>query len=517
MTDSSQDRAVTLLQITDTHLHAAADSRMRGVTTYATFLAVLERAQRDPRWPVDAIIATGDIVQDESRAGYERFRSSLEPLGVPVFTIPGNHDDPKLMAEILNSGPFQLGGELRRGAWSLIMLSTFLAGEDAGGLGQARLAGLRQALAAHANQHVLVCMHHHPLPMGSTWLDGVALRDAAEFWRVIDSHPQVRGVVCGHVHQAADRRRNTCGSSARPRPARSSCPGASSLRSTSGLPACVGSNCAPTAASTPRSHGYATTPDHMAGRGRGPRCRVCRARRSRRVASRRQRRRRGRAARLDARAARLGPSVAGIGRRALRALRAARARARPRRPARDDAAIDLLGAALLPAGTVLRDVLDADVYRLAEQRSAELGIDLGLLQRLEPWLVAVTMLDQGVRRLGFEAERGLEQFVTARAQRDGKEILGLESVETQIAIFDRLDAQQQQAMLEQTLKELDSAADTMDDMARAWRDGRLDTLTDGLLAEFDDFPGLYATLVTDRNGRWVTEIERTSRTAAAIS
>jgi uncharacterized protein len=168
----------------------------------------------------------------------------------------------------------------------------------------------------------------------------------------------------------------------------------------------------------------------------------------------------------------------------------------------------LLGAALLPPGTVLRDVLDADVYRLAEQRSAELGIDLGLLQRLEPWLVAVTMLDQGVRRLGFEAERGLEQFVTARARRDGKEILGLESVETQIAIFDGLDARQQQAMLEQTLKELDSAADTMDDMARAWRDGSLDTLTDGLLAEFDDFPGLYATLVTDRNGRWVTEIER---------
>jgi 3',5'-cyclic AMP phosphodiesterase CpdA len=29
---------------------------------------------------------------------------------------------------------------------------------------------------------VIVYMHHHPLPMGSTWLDGVALRDAAEFW-----------------------------------------------------------------------------------------------------------------------------------------------------------------------------------------------------------------------------------------------------------------------------------------------------------------------------------------------
>jgi Icc protein len=205
---SRTGKSLKILQITDTHLHAAADSRMRGVTTYATLLAVLEHAQRDPRWPVDAILATGDIVQDESRAGYERFRAVLEPLGVPVYTIPGNHDDPKLMSEVLTSGSFHLGGELRHGPWSIVLLSTFLAGEDAGGLGPARLQGLRQALAAHAGQQVLVAMHHHPLPMGSTWLDGVALRDAPAFWSVIDAHPNVRAVVCGHVHQSADRMRN---------------------------------------------------------------------------------------------------------------------------------------------------------------------------------------------------------------------------------------------------------------------------------------------------------------------
>jgi 3',5'-cyclic-AMP phosphodiesterase len=202
-----KDPVMTVLQISDTHLHATADSRMRGVTTYATLLAVLERAKRDPRWPVDVILATGDVVQDESRAGYERFRATLEPLGLPVLVIPGNHDDPKLMDEVLHGGPFQVGGELRRGPWSLVMLSTFLAGEDAGGLGPARLAGLRKALEAHAGQHVLVAMHHHPMPMGSAWLDGVALRDSDQFWQIVDKSPDVRVVLCGHVHQAADRDR----------------------------------------------------------------------------------------------------------------------------------------------------------------------------------------------------------------------------------------------------------------------------------------------------------------------
>src|SRR5262245_15626195 len=121
-----KDLGLKLLQISDTHLHATADSRIRGGPTYPKFRAVLVQAQRDRRWPVDAILATGDIVQDESRAGYERFRAALEPLGVPVYSIPGNHDDPALMGEILTSGSFQLGGELRQGKWSVVLLSTFL-------------------------------------------------------------------------------------------------------------------------------------------------------------------------------------------------------------------------------------------------------------------------------------------------------------------------------------------------------------------------------------------------------
>ena len=200
---------LALLHITDTHLHAAADSRMRGVRTYETFLAVIDHALRSPHWPPAAVLVTGDIVQDESRAGYERFRSSLEPLRVPIYCIPGNHDDPKLMDELLNRSPFRVGGEARFGPWSLILLSTFLTGEDAGGLGEKRLQGLAAALKVHAGQHVLICMHHHPLPVGSAWLDGVALRDAEQFLRVVDLNPHVRAVLCGHVHQATDRERRT--------------------------------------------------------------------------------------------------------------------------------------------------------------------------------------------------------------------------------------------------------------------------------------------------------------------
>jgi Icc protein len=51
-------------------------------------------------------------------------------------------------------------------------------------------------------QHAMVCLHHHPIAMGSRWLDTSGLSNAAEFWRVIDAHSCVRAVTWGHVHQA---------------------------------------------------------------------------------------------------------------------------------------------------------------------------------------------------------------------------------------------------------------------------------------------------------------------------
>jgi len=208
MTRRDISSPITVLQLTDLHLHAATDSRMRGVRTHDTFIKVLNHAEKSALWPADIIVVTGDIVQDESRAGYDRFRSILADYAIPVLCIPGNHDDPKLMAEILSQTPFQSSGEFRIGGWSVILLSTFLLGEDAGGLGPTKLRSLDQALQAHANRHVLICMHHHALPLGSRWLDGVALRDADEFRRIIDAHSNVRAIICGHVHQESDLQHN---------------------------------------------------------------------------------------------------------------------------------------------------------------------------------------------------------------------------------------------------------------------------------------------------------------------
>jgi uncharacterized protein YbaP (TraB family) len=162
---------------------------------------------------------------------------------------------------------------------------------------------------------------------------------------------------------------------------------------------------------------------------------------------------------------------------------------------------------MLARGTTLPDVLAPETYSLAEAQARALGIDLTLLKNFEPWLVAITMLELGVGRLGFRAEHGIEQYVLQKARLDGKEVLGLETLATQIAIFDDLSTDQQEALLEQTLAEIDSAEDVMNQMVDAWRSGRLDELATTLMEDFAEFPELYSTLVVDRNMRWIETLE----------
>ena len=197
--------AKTVLQITDTHLFGSVDRLQRGINTQASLESVLAHARNDSRWPPDAVVVTGDIVHDESRAGYRRFRQTLETLGSPAYCIPGNHDDPELMAECLASPRVQFCGDVRLGTWRVILLNTHLPGEVGGELGTNELARLEGTLTRLSSEHTLICMHHHPVPMGSAWMDQVGLRDAAQFLQIVQRHSQVRAVLWGHVHQASDR------------------------------------------------------------------------------------------------------------------------------------------------------------------------------------------------------------------------------------------------------------------------------------------------------------------------
>ena len=200
---SSNGSSFELVQFTDLHLFGDPARALRGVPTLPALRAVLAAA-RPHIARCEAVLVTGDLVQDDA-GGYPQFRNEFSQLGRPVLCIPGNHDIVPAMRAELAAPPFQLGGTWDAHDWRVILLDSSVPGETCGTLDGAALAWLEQALIGAGRRHVLVCLHHHPIPMRSRWLDTVGLTNGGAFTALLRRFPAIRGVLFGHVHQDFDR------------------------------------------------------------------------------------------------------------------------------------------------------------------------------------------------------------------------------------------------------------------------------------------------------------------------
>lgn len=199
--------AVKLLQITDTHLFSDEEGALLNVNTRDSFHAVIDMIHSQGI-DFNTIIATGDISQDHSADSYLRFIDGITPLDKPCIWLPGNHDYQPNMAQVLPSSQVHaLEHALLGEHWQVIVLDSQVVGKPHGRLSDQQLELLDNRLTEHAGRHTLILLHHHPLLVGSQWLDQHNLKDSEDFWQIVDKHNNVKLVVCGHVHQDFDQMR----------------------------------------------------------------------------------------------------------------------------------------------------------------------------------------------------------------------------------------------------------------------------------------------------------------------
>jgi len=199
-------QVIHVLQITDTHLFSDSRGCLLGLNTEQSLKAVIEDITAR-QLPADMILATGDLVHDGKPAAYRRIYSYLESFGIPVYCLPGNHDEAVTLGATVRDSRLHYTAQTHQGNWNFIFLDSSVAGSDGGHLQPAELQSLDAQLAADPESHALVCLHHQPVSMGSRWLDTMAVDNAEAFFSVIDRHKQVRGILWGHVHQEFDRMR----------------------------------------------------------------------------------------------------------------------------------------------------------------------------------------------------------------------------------------------------------------------------------------------------------------------
>ncbi|OEE70884.1 3',5'-cyclic-AMP phosphodiesterase [Enterovibrio norvegicus FF-33] len=207
---SQNSQTVRLLQITDTHLFADPYGCLLGVNTAASYKAVVAEI-RSQNIEFDAIIATGDLSQDHTEQSYLRFVEGIADWSQPCYWLPGNHDyQPEMQKALTQSTLVRCDKVLVGEDWQLVMLDSQVKGVPHGRLSTEQLILLEQALAVNPSRHTLVLLHHHPLPAGSAWLDQHQLHNQNDFWALVEKYNNVKGVVCGHIHQDLDTQFKGC-------------------------------------------------------------------------------------------------------------------------------------------------------------------------------------------------------------------------------------------------------------------------------------------------------------------
>ena len=199
-----------LAQISDFHIGVAGSSIDVDYRTSEYLERAVEHLNRLAPSP-DAILCSGDLVDEGSPEEYVRLAALLGALKAPYYIAPGNHDHREnLRAAFADRGYLPAEGYLHYvvdvGPLRLIALDTNVPGAPGGLLCRERLAWLDARLAEEPTRPTLVMQHHPPFRSGMQYMDTMGLEGIDELAAVIQKHPQVERIVCGHLHRPMMRR-----------------------------------------------------------------------------------------------------------------------------------------------------------------------------------------------------------------------------------------------------------------------------------------------------------------------
>lgn len=205
-TTLTAQNAFAIAQISDLHLSAHSP------TNTDKFLAVLGLAQRHNP---DLLLLTGDLVNDGDTALYDWLFDTLHDTSIPFLCLAGNHDTTHetnhhlpfhqrqflpIKADNRLINHHRLIIKMPDTAWQILTVNSAVGGQIYGNISDDGLAFLTHYLKNPTP--TIIAMHHHPLPVGSAWIDELMLANHDEFWQIVHPCSHVRAVLSGHVHQS---------------------------------------------------------------------------------------------------------------------------------------------------------------------------------------------------------------------------------------------------------------------------------------------------------------------------
>ncbi len=122
-------------------------------------------------------------------------------------------------------------------------------------------------------------------------------------------------------------------------------------------------------------------------------------------------------------------------------------------------------------------------------------------------MLSLQLLALEWQKAGFDADLGLDKHFYDLAKKDSKPVQGLETVEFQIAQFDGMPMTEQDHLLSESLKELDTEQASVATLAAAWKAGDAPAVERVVLEDLKSDPLMYQRLLVDRNRNWFPKID----------
>jgi 3',5'-cyclic AMP phosphodiesterase CpdA len=200
-----------LAQVSDMHIKAAGKLSYRVVDTASMLRACIRHLMGLKQKP-DAVAFTGDLVDFGRADEYAMLRGLLSELDMPVYLVPGNHDEREAMREAfpdhayLRQNKGYILYSIDHHPLRIIGFDTVVAGKSGGLACEERLAWLDATLAAQPGKATAILMHHPPFATYIGHMDTQGLEGREALAQVIRKHPQVERLMCGHLHRPIESR-----------------------------------------------------------------------------------------------------------------------------------------------------------------------------------------------------------------------------------------------------------------------------------------------------------------------
>jgi len=172
-------------------------------------------------------------------------------------------------------------------------------------------------------------------------------------------------------------------------------------------------------------------------------------------------------------------------------------------------AFQLIERGTYPFGEEMDQKLSKQTLSLLTEYLDSIGLPSAGLMKYKPGLLMSFITAAELNKIGINIE-GVDQYYESLASKDNKPIYYFEEIEEQIGFLESLGVGTEEKFIQYLIESMQNLEYQFITMRETWRNGEIESMSEA--AELDkiraEFPDFYQTLFTERNEKWLVEIDR---------